>query len=249
MPGDQRRDVTPRRPRARSADRRRAGPWPRRGGAPPRRRAPTRRAVDGLGGERDQAAGRAGRPRLPRSRAVRGARERRSGSWSRSWGWRDHIERGSARNHDSEAGALRYSVDPMQLGLPFNAADAAATPDPPPPFYFVRHRRARRYLLRVEPDGRVRVTIPRGGSRREADAFVVAPPGLDRGATGPACSQPSSRRTRSGVASPGPRGAAGAAVRARRPARLPGRRRSASAARRRGGGPAGATVTSRSTGG
>lgn len=40
------------------------------------------------------------------------------------------------------------------------------------PVYFVRHRRARRYLLRVEHDGRVRVTIPRGGSKREADAFV-----------------------------------------------------------------------------
>jgi predicted metal-dependent hydrolase len=39
--------------------------------------------------------------------------------------------------------------------------------------YFVRHRRARRYLLRVDPDGRVRVTIPRGGSRREADAFLA----------------------------------------------------------------------------
>jgi predicted metal-dependent hydrolase len=36
----------------------------------------------------------------------------------------------------------------------------------------VRHRRARRYLLRVDHDGRVRVTIPRGGSKREADAFV-----------------------------------------------------------------------------
>jgi predicted metal-dependent hydrolase len=47
---------------------------------------------------------------------------------------------------------------------------------PPPsgiaPFYFVRHRRARRYLLRVEYDGRLRVTIPRGGSQREADAFA-----------------------------------------------------------------------------
>lgn len=40
-------------------------------------------------------------------------------------------------------------------------------------YYFVRHRRARRYLLRVDPDGRVRVTIPRGGSRREADAFAL----------------------------------------------------------------------------
>jgi predicted metal-dependent hydrolase len=36
----------------------------------------------------------------------------------------------------------------------------------------VRHRRARRYVLRVDADGRVRVTIPRGGSRREAEAFA-----------------------------------------------------------------------------
>jgi predicted metal-dependent hydrolase len=36
----------------------------------------------------------------------------------------------------------------------------------------VRHKRARRYLLRVDHDGRVRVTIPRGGSRREAEAFA-----------------------------------------------------------------------------
>jgi predicted metal-dependent hydrolase len=68
----------------------------------------------------------------------------------------------------------------VQLGLPFVDADL-----PPPPtaiartrvstiarIYFVRHRRARRYLLRVDFDGRVRVTIPRGGSRREADAFA-----------------------------------------------------------------------------
>ncbi len=39
-------------------------------------------------------------------------------------------------------------------------------------FYYIRHRRARRYVLRVDVDGRVRVTIPRGGSRREADAFA-----------------------------------------------------------------------------
>jgi predicted metal-dependent hydrolase len=82
----------------------------------------------------------------------------------------------------------------VQLGLPFTAAptrdsafaptrDSALAPTsvssiaptsdgPLAPVYFVRHRRARRYLLRVEPDGRVRVTIPRGGSKREADAFV-----------------------------------------------------------------------------
>lgn len=62
----------------------------------------------------------------------------------------------------------------MQLGLPFMRAEAT-TPLPPAdgPFFFVRQRRARRYLLRVEADGRVRVTIPRGGSRREADQFAV----------------------------------------------------------------------------
>ena len=41
------------------------------------------------------------------------------------------------------------------------------------PLYFVRHRRARRYLLRVESDGQLRVTIPRGGSKREAEAFAA----------------------------------------------------------------------------
>ena len=37
---------------------------------------------------------------------------------------------------------------------------------------FVRERRARKYILRVRPDGTLRVTIPRGGSRRDAEAFV-----------------------------------------------------------------------------
>jgi predicted metal-dependent hydrolase len=55
----------------------------------------------------------------------------------------------------------------MQLGLPFEDRREA-----PLEFYYVRHRRARRYVVRVDGDGRVRVTIPRGGSRREADAFA-----------------------------------------------------------------------------
>jgi predicted metal-dependent hydrolase len=33
-------------------------------------------------------------------------------------------------------------------------------------------RRARRYILRVKPDGSLRVTVPRGGSRAEAMRFV-----------------------------------------------------------------------------
>ena len=40
-----------------------------------------------------------------------------------------------------------------------------------PTVSFVRHPRARRYLIRVLLDGSVRVTIPRRGSRRDTDAF------------------------------------------------------------------------------
>jgi hypothetical protein len=37
---------------------------------------------------------------------------------------------------------------------------------------YVRHRRARHYILRVEGDGRLSVTIPRGGSRKGAERFA-----------------------------------------------------------------------------
>jgi len=80
----------------------------------------------------------------------------------------------------------------MQLGLPFADQSAQSLPHPheaPPaqqrldprgpsplpgvgPCVFVRHRRAKRYVLRLDQHGRVRVTIPRGGSRREASAFA-----------------------------------------------------------------------------
>ena len=57
----------------------------------------------------------------------------------------------------------------MQLDLPFLRAPE---PAPGPRVEFVRVRRARKYILRVRPDGTLRVTIPRGGSRRDAEAFV-----------------------------------------------------------------------------
>ena len=40
------------------------------------------------------------------------------------------------------------------------------------PVFFVRHSKARRYLLRLTRDGTARVTIPRGGTLREAKRFV-----------------------------------------------------------------------------
>jgi predicted metal-dependent hydrolase len=37
---------------------------------------------------------------------------------------------------------------------------------------YVRHRRARHYILRFADDGGLRVTIPRGGSRQDAERFA-----------------------------------------------------------------------------
>jgi predicted metal-dependent hydrolase len=52
----------------------------------------------------------------------------------------------------------------MQPTLPFEVRS--------PRYDFVRHPRARRYVIRVVGDGTVRVTVPRWGSKREAEAFA-----------------------------------------------------------------------------
>jgi predicted metal-dependent hydrolase len=54
----------------------------------------------------------------------------------------------------------------MQLTLPLSTDE--------PPTRLVRHRRARRYILRVLDDGSLKVTLPRWGSKREALRFVEA---------------------------------------------------------------------------
>ena len=54
----------------------------------------------------------------------------------------------------------------MQLDL-----FSPATP-PARPIVFAKHPRARRYVIHVSPEGTVRVTIPRWGSKREAARFV-----------------------------------------------------------------------------
>jgi predicted metal-dependent hydrolase len=83
----------------------------------------------------------------------------------------------------------------MQLSLPlFDRGDAGENaggmPMPPPTapvvaqpsapqspspdrIEFVRTPRARRYILRIRPDGSLRVTVPRWGSKREARDFVA----------------------------------------------------------------------------
>jgi hypothetical protein len=65
----------------------------------------------------------------------------------------------------------------MQLGLPFQREAASgetilSVGGHPVRAVFVRHRRARRYILRVMADGSLRVTVPWRGSRAEAERFV-----------------------------------------------------------------------------
>ncbi|MGE3509915.1 MAG: M48 family metallopeptidase [Vicinamibacterales bacterium] len=69
----------------------------------------------------------------------------------------------AAPSETSGASALRPSVTPPALSSGVL-----------PHIEYVRHPRARRYLIRVRLDGTVRATIPRGGSKRDAVRFVRA---------------------------------------------------------------------------
>ncbi|HEY2431839.1 MAG TPA: SprT family zinc-dependent metalloprotease [Vicinamibacterales bacterium] len=67
----------------------------------------------------------------------------------------------------------------MQLRLDFSGSvqapaetPAALQASPPLVIHYVRVRTARRYVMRVRPDGALRVTIPRGGSQAEARRFA-----------------------------------------------------------------------------
>src|SRR6266540_5114018 len=61
----------------------------------------------------------------------------------------------------------------MQLRLSFEDVGSTATPPQAASLVFVRNARARRYILRVLPDGTARVTIPRRGSQKEAARFAA----------------------------------------------------------------------------
>jgi predicted metal-dependent hydrolase len=71
----------------------------------------------------------------------------------------------------------------VQLRFAFDSRGDAAVLSPPTSpendpgeqrIVFRRHRRARRYIMRVTPDGTVRVTLPPRGTLRQARAFVAA---------------------------------------------------------------------------
>jgi predicted metal-dependent hydrolase len=69
------------------------------------------------------------------------------------------VRRGRSRTASAAQTCLPFEVQP-------------ALPVPPAPL-LLRHRRAKRYILRVADDGTVRVTMPRWGSKREAMAFAA----------------------------------------------------------------------------
>ena len=71
----------------------------------------------------------------------------------------EHAEHAQAAEQESAAEAVP-------------AAGHADYADKAPVIHFVRMRRARRYVMRVRPDGDLRVTIPRGGSKAEALRFA-----------------------------------------------------------------------------
>jgi len=62
---------------------------------------------------------------------------------------------------------------PFQIEPERSSPQDPIEPDPERRIEFVRVRRARRYILRVRPDGSLRITIPRSGSRTEAIAFLA----------------------------------------------------------------------------
>lgn len=75
---------------------------------------------------------------------------------------------------DEANGPAGFTATAALGGCSIDAPQAPTAPAVEPALLpvFVRNGRARRYILRVLPDARVRVTIPRYGSRREAEAFL-----------------------------------------------------------------------------
>lgn len=65
--------------------------------------------------------------------------------------------------------------EPLRSAAGPSSSGGFVTPDPPGPapvLRLVHNPRARRYIIRVGPDGTIRVTIPRRGTAAEAHGFV-----------------------------------------------------------------------------
>src|SRR5690242_3283542 len=67
---------------------------------------------------------------------------------------------------------MEFSSQSLSPLLKSNFPDCIAIGSNTVPLRLVRNARARRYLLRLNPDLSVRLTVPRGGSISEAHAFL-----------------------------------------------------------------------------
>lgn len=86
----------------------------------------------------------------------------------------DQLASDAAGQHASPSAGLIISQPTSQIIRPAaQHAHPHSSSVPAAPVEYVRHPRARRYLIRVRLDGGVRVTIPRRGSKREAAAFYA----------------------------------------------------------------------------
>jgi predicted metal-dependent hydrolase len=72
-------------------------------------------------------------------------------------------------NFFNRAVQLEFKLNPIKRS---SSGDFLALAQRAIPLILVRNRRARRYVLRLRPDGSARVTIPRGGSIAEARQFA-----------------------------------------------------------------------------
>jgi hypothetical protein len=86
---------------------------------------------------------------------------------------RRHLQRGFAKQGRVRftVGMFLHFISRFGGGQPLEA-ESLQVGSRTVPLLVVRNPRARRYLLRVQPDGAARVTIPRGGNRSEAQTFV-----------------------------------------------------------------------------
>jgi predicted metal-dependent hydrolase len=73
---------------------------------------------------------------------------------------------------EHRATSIEHRAPSTEHPAPGTANPEPGTLNPEPVLYLVHHPRARRYVIRVRSDGSVRVTIPRGGSQREARRFA-----------------------------------------------------------------------------
>jgi predicted metal-dependent hydrolase len=78
----------------------------------------------------------------------------------------------AARSTEHRAPSIEHPALGIEHPGPSTELRAPSTLNSELVLHLVRHPRARRYVIRVRRDGSVRVTIPRGGSQREARRFA-----------------------------------------------------------------------------